>query len=326
MLALVEPALVRREAELSRLAAALNASGVETLDSAAAMARMEIRDDGVYLDYKTRVGLLALFTPIEEFDRDDPALRRFRKSRTARALVRTLPSKSLGNHRAELLAAANDQRFEYETFLAALVNAGMPLVGDVIEARDKRTDVLPGLFSAWLRGLVELNHAPGVNWLDDKELGLHVDQLIRFYLSDEPIVRSIPGRRLDELDESEALADKGRWVYKPAVGVGGNDVLIGAEKSDEEFAEKIKLVYASGEAGDWIRQEYWPSSKVLDDAVGLRIFAQIDREPRALVSRSGYGRARALSQNDSRTNIAAGAKVIPVVVRETRNPRCPDAF
>src|SRR2546430_5577034 len=63
---------------------------------------------------------------------------------------------------------------------------------DPLAFRKDSTLGVPGLFSAYQAGKVTLANAIGTGVADDKSMYLHVPDMIRFYLSEEPILNNVP--------------------------------------------------------------------------------------------------------------------------------------
>ena len=103
---------------------------------------------------------------------------------------------------------------------------------------------VPGLLSVYRSGGVVLANAVGTGVADDKSIYPYVPDMIRFYLSEEPILNNVPTwqcRRPDEL--SHVLANMSELVVKEVHGAGGYGMLIGpcATKGElADFAERIK--------------------------------------------------------------------------------------
>ncbi len=101
-----------------------------------------------------------------------------------------------------------------------------------------------GLMSAYKAGNIILANAVGTGVADDKSIYPYVPDMIRFYLSEEPILQNVPTwqcRKPDHL--SHVLANLPELVVKEAQGSGGYGMLIGptATKSEiEDFRAKLK--------------------------------------------------------------------------------------
>ncbi|MEA2134963.1 MAG: hypothetical protein QOC68_2872 [Solirubrobacteraceae bacterium] len=80
------------------------------------------------------------------------------------------------------------------------------------------------------RGTVTVVNPPGVGIADDKLAHVYVEDMIRFYLSEEPVIG--PARSYDLTDDDareDALGRLGQMVIKVRDRVGGEGVLIGPE-------------------------------------------------------------------------------------------------
>jgi uncharacterized circularly permuted ATP-grasp superfamily protein len=102
---------------------------------------------------------------------------------------------------------------------------------------------LPGLFQAYQENRVALANAPGTGVADDKAVYAYVEKMIRFYLSEEPILRNVPTYVCsDEAERRYVLEHLDELVVKATDGAGGYGMLIGPHSSPEErkdFAGRI---------------------------------------------------------------------------------------
>jgi uncharacterized circularly permuted ATP-grasp superfamily protein len=94
----------------------------------------------------------------------------------------------------------------------------------------------------------------GTGVADDKRIYPYVDDMVRYYLDEEPLLPSVPTYDLgDPIDREEALGRLGELVLKPRDGHGGRGVLIGPKASAAELREGRANVIADPEA--WTAQE-----------------------------------------------------------------------
>jgi len=102
---------------------------------------------------------------------------------------------------------------------------------------------VPGLFAAYRAGRVTLANAVGTGVADDKSVYPYVPDLIRHYLSEEPILNNVPTWRLRDPDDLKyALEHLDELVVKEVHGAGGYGMLIGpaATRAEiESFRERI---------------------------------------------------------------------------------------
>lgn len=98
-----------------------------------------------------------------------------------------------------------------------------------------------GLLRAYQAGNVAICNAMGTGVADDKSIYPFVPDMIRYYLSEEPILSNVPTymcRRPKELDY--VLANIEKLVVKEVHGAGGYGMLIGPAASQSEI-EAFKL-------------------------------------------------------------------------------------
>ena len=102
---------------------------------------------------------------------------------------------------------------------------------------------VPGLFGAYRAGRVTLANAPGTGVADDKSVYPYVPDMIRFYLSEEPILHNVPTYQLRRPDDLRyTLEHLDELVVKEVHGAGGYGMLVGpaATKAEiEEFRARI---------------------------------------------------------------------------------------
>jgi len=102
---------------------------------------------------------------------------------------------------------------------------------------------VPGLFAAYRAGRVTLANAIGTGVADDKSIYPYVPEMIRFYLSEEPILHNVQTYLLHRPEDREyVLAHLSELVVKETQGAGGYGMLIGpaATKAEiENFRQRI---------------------------------------------------------------------------------------
>jgi uncharacterized circularly permuted ATP-grasp superfamily protein len=103
---------------------------------------------------------------------------------------------------------------------------------------------VPGLVGAYLAGNVTIANAIGTGVADDKAIYSYVPDLVRFYLSEEPLLKNVPTHRCRELDELKFVLERlDELVVKEVNGSGGYGMLVGPHSTAaqrEQFAAKIK--------------------------------------------------------------------------------------
>jgi uncharacterized circularly permuted ATP-grasp superfamily protein len=104
---------------------------------------------------------------------------------------------------------------------------------------------VPGLLRAWKAGKVALANAPGAGVADDKVVYAFVPEIIRYYLSEEPIIPNVPTHRCMEPEALRYVLDHlGELVVKPANESGGYGMLVGPASTAAERETFRRLVAA----------------------------------------------------------------------------------
>ena len=97
---------------------------------------------------------------------------------------------------------------------------------------------VPGLFSAYRAGRVTLANAPGTGVGDDKSVYPYVPDMIRFYLSEEPILNNVPTYQLRRADDLQYTLDHlHELVVKEVHGAGGYGMLVGPASTRAEIED-----------------------------------------------------------------------------------------
>jgi uncharacterized circularly permuted ATP-grasp superfamily protein len=103
---------------------------------------------------------------------------------------------------------------------------------------------VPGLMRAYRAGNVTLANAVGTGVCDDKAIYPFVEDMVRFYLSEEPILKNVPTYICDrEKDRRFVLDHLDQLVVKAVNESGGYGMLMGPYVTAPvraEFAEKIR--------------------------------------------------------------------------------------
>jgi len=115
---------------------------------------------------------------------------------------------------------------------------------DPLAFRADSTLGVPGVFNAYRAGNVVIANAPGTGIADDKAVYAYVPRLIRYYLSEEPILENVETFLCREPKVlAHVLANLDRLVVKAVGESGGYGMLIGSHASQAEreaFAQKLK--------------------------------------------------------------------------------------
>jgi uncharacterized circularly permuted ATP-grasp superfamily protein len=101
-----------------------------------------------------------------------------------------------------------------------------------------------GLLSVYRAGRVSLANAIGTGVADDKSIYPYVPDMIRFYMSEEPIIKNVPTYQCRKADElSYVLANMADLVVKETHGAGGYGMLVGPASTKaeiEDFRSRVK--------------------------------------------------------------------------------------
>jgi uncharacterized circularly permuted ATP-grasp superfamily protein len=117
---------------------------------------------------------------------------------------------------------------------------------DFIDPLEFRHDSLlgvPGLVRAYRAGTVAIANAIGTGVADDKAIYYYVPEMIRFYLSEEPILENVPTYLLtDDASRRHVLSRLAELVVKPTSESGGKGVFIGPQASAAERELQAKMI------------------------------------------------------------------------------------
>jgi uncharacterized circularly permuted ATP-grasp superfamily protein len=101
-----------------------------------------------------------------------------------------------------------------------------------------------GLFSVYRAGRVSLANAIGTGVADDKSVYPYVPDMIRFYLSEEPVIANVPTWLCRKpADLSYVLANMADLVVKETHGAGGYGMLVGPASTAaaiDDFRARVK--------------------------------------------------------------------------------------
>ena len=92
-----------------------------------------------------------------------------------------------------------------------------------------------GLFNAWRAGNVTLANAVGTGVADDKAVYAYVPEMIRYYLSEEPILQNVPTYlAINDKERDHIVNNLERLVVKSVNESGGYGMLVGPHASQKE--------------------------------------------------------------------------------------------
>lgn len=131
------------------------------------------------------------------------------------------------------------------------------------------------------RGLLGVVNQPGTGVADDKLVHVYVEDMIRFYLGEEPVIESVQTYDLTRPDVlTEVLGRLSALVVKPRSGQGGEGVVIGAQASAQELARVAEALRAAPDryvAQEMVRLSRLPTvvdgGRIEPRHVDLRVFS-----------------------------------------------------
>ena len=111
----------------------------------------------------------------------------------------------------------------------------------------------PGLLNAARSGNVTIANGIGNGVADDKLLYTYLPELIRYYLSEEPLLDNVESYRLDDKETlAWVLGALDQLVLKPVDGAGGAGIVIGPRATKEQLAALRDQVKANPRG--WLAQ------------------------------------------------------------------------
>jgi uncharacterized circularly permuted ATP-grasp superfamily protein len=159
------------------------------------------------------------------------------------------------------------------------------------------------------RGTVTVVNPPGVGIADDKLAHVYVEEMIRFYLEEEPVLAPAASYDLTDDDtRAEVLGKLGEMVVKVRDRVGGEGVLIGKEAlSVADDIERRPQDYIAQEMVELSRHPTLRHGELLPRRIDLRPLIAYDGKGEATVL---GGLTRVALDEDSRVvNMAQGGGV-----------------
>jgi len=140
---------------------------------------------------------------------------------------------------------------------------------------------VPGLIDAARAGNVTLANAVGNGVADDKLVYTYLPDIIRYYLSEEPVLRNVDTWRLGDPEAREEVLDRlDELVLKPVDGSGGKGIVIGPRATRSELDELRAKVLADPRS--WIAQPVVQLSTVPTFVDGALAPRHVDLRPFAV--------------------------------------------
>ncbi len=147
---------------------------------------------------------------------------------------------------------------------------------------------VPGIMRAYAKGNVALANAPGNGIADDKAIYPYVPDMIRFYLSEEPLLAQVDTFVCAREDDRKyVLSNLDKLVVKAVDEAGGYGMLMGPQATEEQRADFAKLIQANPRrfiAQHRIELSTCPTWSAPDKCLLPR---RVDLRPYILTSREG---------------------------------------
>jgi uncharacterized circularly permuted ATP-grasp superfamily protein len=149
------------------------------------------------------------------------------------------------------------------------------------------TAVAEALLEPWTEGRLTVVNAFGTGVADDKLVHAYVEDMVRFYLDEEPLLEAVHTYDLGrEADREEVLAGLEQFVVKPRTGHGGGGVVVCAH-ADPHDIERLRRDIAAS-PGTFIAQPTVAISHHPTVVVPGRLEPRhVDLRPFVYASRSG---------------------------------------
>lgn len=182
----------------------------------------------------------------------------------------------------------------------------------------------PGLVAAIMNGLVGTNNTPGTEFASDKELYIYMEDFIRFYLHEEPILKNqrtwsfaTAAGELHKGVFDRCFADFSKFVLKAMDGRGGDGVFVGPNTKRETIS-KLKTLVKANPTG-WECQEYMSPSRLGDLIIDRRAIANafLDNGKTSVIV-SNVSASRGNSPTGSgKVNLSGNGRAVTVLINES---------
>jgi carboxylate-amine ligase len=162
------------------------------------------------------------------------------------------------------------------------------------------------LLKPWLAGTIAVVNGFGTGVCDDKLAHAYVEQMVAFYLDEEPLLRSVPTLDLTRDDNlSRLLQAPQEHVVKPRVGQGGGGVVVCAHADPQDVQRCPAAVREHPEA--FVAQPLMSLSTVPTLVGGRLVPRHVDLRPFVF---SAPGWTRAVPSGLTRVAWGEGALVV----------------
>ncbi len=307
--------------EDKRISKIFDKLGIETVTPKSEK-RLTITKDGVYLVSKTKsgkkikekVGFIFLNGEHAWTDPSHPAALQRLVIEEASSLLKEKSTKEKDKNEITKLFNSADSKSLVPNIqkMKKYLDNIEPVVDDEIEKNNK------GLLNAILQDQVGVNYSPGVDFIGDKEFYVYIEDLIRFYLNQEPLLKNIETSKFviegtNQVDSTKirrifsSLSD---YVIKKVDGRGGDSVWVGPKIKPREVPFLIKSIKANPHL--YIVQRYTPLSYLNKNIVDLRVITDVS-EKEIIVTNTPWGRGLPMNGN-GKVNLSDKGREVTVLV------------
>lgn len=166
---------------------------------------------------------------------------------------------------------------------------------------------------------IALFNAPGTGVLGNKALLPHVDEMIRFYCGENPMIETPPTYLLEDGQFPDQTDD---WIVKSAAGCQGTEVFALRDQPPARLDEIRALVHDSWPKVAFVAQQHVEPSHLATSGpdawdtqlLELRPVTYVVGWSRAFVSHEPLGKAVSSFDVRQQHNVSQGARYVPVAV------------
>jgi len=181
---------------------------------------------------------------------------------------------------------------------------------------------------------VKVSSIAGCEFIGDKEFYVYVEDLIRYYLKEEPILKNLETQKFLMFNKTKFVFDKNffnevfnnieNYVVKAVDGRGGEQVYIGNKMTESEVKKLMDKVLENPQI--YIVQKFTPLSQLNGYLVDLRLPADVGSEG-VFVGRAVAGRSVPIHGGDGKVNLSQNGKetavwIVPLSKKETLEFNC----